>query len=66
MKCKDHGETIVKMFKEGVDSLPCPGCGVDVKVSTQVRRSNSRLDFEAMLFLEKVKTGLLPRGRFSR
>ena len=61
MKCKEHGKTIVKTLQEGVDSLPCSGCGEDVRVPMHIRRSNSKLEFDNMIFLNNLKSELTPR-----
>ena len=61
MICKEHGKTIVNMLQEGVDSMPCSGCGEDVRVPMHTRRANSKLDFDNLLFLNNLKSELKPR-----
>lgn len=61
MNCKEHGKTIVKMLQEGVDSLPCSGCGEEVRVPMHIRRANSKLEFDNTLFLNNLKSELAPR-----
>ena len=63
MKCKEHGKTIVKMFQEGVDSLPCSGCGKEVKVPMHPRMALSKLEWDNMVFLNNLKSELTPRRK---
>ena len=61
MKCKEHGKMVVKLLQEGVDSLPCSGCGEEIKVPMHLRRVDSKLEWENTLFLNNLKSELAPR-----
>jgi len=61
MKCKEHGNAIVKMLQTGVDSLPCSGCGEIVKVPMHPRRALSKLEWDNTVFLNNLKSELAPR-----
>ena len=60
-QCKEHGKTIVKMLHEGFDSLPCSGCGEDVRVPMHSRRALSKLEWDNTVFLNNLKSELQPR-----
>ena len=66
MTCKDYGNLVAKMLREGVSSTNCPKCGDEVKVSMHVRSANSKLEFDNMLYLNHLKLELEQPRRIRR